>query len=69
MFTWSYSSLKEFTNCPKQYYHLKVKQDYVKKATEQMLYGTEVHKALEDYVRDGTPLPRNYERFRGPWIS
>lgn len=66
MFTWSYSSLKEFTNCPKQYYHLKVKQDYEKKATEQMLYGTEVHKALEDYVRDGTPLAKNYQRFQGP---
>jgi hypothetical protein len=29
-----------------------------------MLYGTEVHKALEDYVRDGTPLLKNYERFK-----
>ena len=26
-----------------------------------MLYGSEVHKALEDYVRDGKPLAKNYE--------
>lgn len=64
MITWSYSSLKDFTNCPKQYYHTKVAKDFEKKATEQMLYGTAVHKAAEDYVRDGTPLAKNYERFK-----
>jgi hypothetical protein len=29
-----------------------------------MIYGTEVHKALEDYVRDGVALAKNYERFK-----
>lgn len=61
---WSYSGLKEYTNCPKQYYHLKVAKDHTKKVTEQMLYGNAVHKALEDYVRDGTPLLKNYERYQ-----
>lgn len=64
MIQWSYSSLKDYTNCPKQYYHLKVAKDYIKKPTEQMLYGSAVHKAAEDYVRDGTPLAKNYERFK-----
>lgn len=61
---WSFSSLKDFINCPKQYHEVKVKQNFVKKVTEQMMYGTEVHKALEDYIRDGTPLAKNYERFK-----
>ena len=61
---WSFSSLKDFINCPKQYHEVKIKQNFVKKVTEQMLYGTEVHKALEDYVRDGTPLAKNYQRFK-----
>jgi len=61
MVQWSYSSLKEFLNCPKQYYHTKVAKDCTKKVTEQMLYGTEVHKALEDYVREGKPLAKNYQ--------
>lgn len=61
---WSYSSLKDYLNCPKQYFHTKVAKDYTKKVTEQMLYGTVVHKALEDYVRDGTPLAKNYEQYQ-----
>jgi len=61
---WSYSSLKDYLNCPKQYYHLKVAKDYIKKPTEQMFYGNAVHKAAEDYVRDGTPLAKNYEQFK-----
>ena len=64
MIQWSFSSLKDFINCPKQYYHTKVAKDFEKRASEQMLYGTAVHKALEDYVRDGTPLAKNYEIFK-----
>lgn len=64
MIQWSFSSLKDFINCPKQYYHTKVAKDYVKKQTQQMLYGTEVHRACEDYVRGGSPLAKNYERFK-----
>lgn len=64
MIQWSYSSLKEYTNCPKQYFHTKVAKDYTKSVTREMLYGNEVHKALEDYVRDGTPLAKNYERYQ-----
>jgi CRISPR/Cas system-associated exonuclease Cas4 (RecB family) len=64
-FTWSYSALKEYLNCPKQYQEVKVLKRYTKQTTQQMLYGTEVHKALEDYVRDGMPLAKNYERFKG----
>lgn len=37
---------------------------FEKKATQQMLYGQEVHKALEDYVAQGKPLVKNYERFK-----
>jgi CRISPR/Cas system-associated exonuclease Cas4 (RecB family) len=63
-FTWSYSALKDYVNCPKQYHEIKVLKRYSKLPTEQMLYGTEVHKALEDYVRDDMPLAKNYERFQ-----
>ena len=63
-FTWSFSSLKEYVNCPRQYQELKVLKRYEKKATEQMLYGTAVHKACEDYVGKGIPLAKNYLRFK-----
>jgi CRISPR/Cas system-associated exonuclease Cas4 (RecB family) len=63
-FTWSFSSLKEYVNCPRQYQELKVLKRYEKKATQQMLYGTEVHKVCEDYVAEGKPLAKNYLRFK-----
>jgi len=61
---WSYSGLKQYTNCPHQYQQVKVLQRYPVKVTQQMQYGTDVHKALEDYVRDDTPLPLFYTKFK-----
>ena len=63
-FTWSFSSLKDYTNCPRQYQEVKVLKNFTKSMTPQMLYGNEVHKALEDYVGEGKPLAKNYERFK-----
>lgn len=61
---WSFSGLKDFDNCPRQFNEVKNLKNFTKGVTEQMLYGTEVHKALEDYVRVGTPLAKNYMRFK-----
>jgi CRISPR/Cas system-associated exonuclease Cas4 (RecB family) len=63
-YTWSYSALKEYENCPKKYYEIRVAQNYTVIPSEQMIYGTEVHKALEDYVKDGKELAVNYLRFK-----
>ena len=64
MVKWSFSGLKDYINCPKQYHEVKVLQRVVKKVTSQMMYGTEVHKAFEDYARDGTELPKFYKKFQ-----
>lgn len=61
---WSYSSLKDFENCPRQYQEIKVLKRFEKRPSPQMLYGTEVHSALEHYVKDGTPLPKNYQKYQ-----
>jgi len=63
-FTWSFSSLKDYTNCPRQYQEVKVLKNFTKSMTPQMLYGNAVHKAMEDYVAEGKPLAKNYERFK-----
>lgn len=63
-FNWSYSSLKQFLNCPKQYQEIRVLKNYVFQDTPQTIYGKEVHKALEDYVKDKVELAKNYERFK-----
>jgi hypothetical protein len=60
MSAWSYSSLKTFQQCPKKYYHLKVAKDVVDTGSEATIYGKELHKAAEDYVRDNVPIPPQF---------
>lgn len=62
--TWSFSSLKQFMNCPRQYNEVKNLQTYPVKVTSQMQYGTDVHKALENYAREGTELPEFYRQYK-----
>ena len=63
-YTWSFSSLKQYQNCPKQYHEIRVLKNYTVKENEAMIYGSEVHKALEEYVRDGVELAKNYQQFK-----
>jgi hypothetical protein len=60
MTAWSYSSLKTFQQCPKKYYHLKVAKDIKDDGSEATIYGQEIHKAAEDFVKDGTPIPEKF---------
>lgn len=62
---WSYSSLKTFQQCPKKYYHLKVAKDVKDDGSEATVYGKELHKAAEDYIRDGTPIPEKFKFIQG----
>lgn len=57
---WSFSGLKTFQQCPKKYYHVKIAKDISEPDTQATLYGKSVHTAAEEYVRDGTPLPKPY---------
>lgn len=69
MKAWSFSSLKAFKTCPKQYYHLRVAKDYKQDDnTEALMYGKDFHKSAEDYVRDGTPLPEKYN-YAKPYLD
>jgi len=57
---WSFSKLKSFNQCPKQFYHLKVAKDYKEKQSSAMFYGNQFHRAAEHYVKDGEPLPKKF---------
>jgi len=61
---WSYSSIKTFDQCPKKYYHLKVAKDVKDTPGEAAVYGTDVHAAAEEYVKNGTPIPEKYKVIR-----
>ena len=64
---WSYSSITLFDQCPKKYYHLRVVKDIKEPESEAMLYGTAVHEAAENYMRDGTPIPEKFA-FMEPYL-
>jgi hypothetical protein len=68
MITWSYSSIKTFDQCPKKYYHLKVAKDVKDEGSPATLYGQEVHKAAEDYIKFGTPIPTKF-KFIEPTVA
>ena len=62
---WSFSRIKAFEQCPRKFYHLKVAKDYTEPETEAMRYGTELHLAAEEYVRDGKPIPEKFIFIKG----
>ena len=59
--SWSYSSLSLYKQCPRKYHRLRVVKDIKEPMSQHLIYGNEVHKACEDYGKDGTPIPKKYE--------
>jgi hypothetical protein len=58
--TWSHSSLKDYEGCPRRYHEVRVLKRAKQKDTSQTLYGTAVHAAAENYVKDKTPIPEEF---------
>lgn len=58
--TWSYSRLKAFETCPRQFYHVKVLREYEEPETEAMRYGNEFHEAAEHYIGSDASLPAKF---------
>ena len=59
-YTWSYSSLSLFQQCPKKYYHLRVVKDCKDPETDAIRYGKLLHEAAEFYIKNGVPLPAQF---------
>lgn len=62
--SWTYSRLDTFTTCGRKFYHTHVLKDVVEPPTVHTEWGTRVHSALEDAVRDGTPLPEGMTQWQ-----
>jgi len=65
---WSYSSIKDFENCPRKYHEMRVLKKFKQSNTDATLYGTAVHLAFEEFIRDGTPLPARFAHFQ-PYVD
>jgi len=57
---WSHSALKDYEGCARRYHEVRVLKNYPFEKTEQIIYGEELHKAAELYVRDGVELPPQF---------
>jgi RecB family exonuclease len=57
---WSYSSIKTFEQCPKKYYHLKIAKDVKDEGSTATIYGTELHTAAENFIKEATPIPARF---------
>lgn len=53
---WSFSSLDSFDTCPRKYAETSVYKTVAEDESVAMEYGSQVHKAFEDRIRDGLPL-------------
>lgn len=61
---WSHSALSAFEECPLRYKLTRVSKVVKEPETEAIAWGKRVHTALEQRIRDSTPLPKllaNYE--------
>jgi len=58
--TWSHSSLKDYEGCAKRYQEVKVLKNFPFVENDATRYGTEFHKAAEEYIKDGVVLPEQF---------
>jgi len=54
--TLSYSALKQYATCPRQYNEVRVLKLHPRQESEQTIWGTKVHEAAELYIRDAKPF-------------
>ena len=60
----SYSSLKKFEDCPRQYHEVRVLKKYPYVQTAEAEFGDRARKALELCGRDGIPLPAEFTNYQ-----
>jgi hypothetical protein len=53
----SFTFHRNWENCPRQAWHVNIARDIAPAETEAMRWGTRVHEALEQHLREGSDLP------------
>lgn len=61
---WSLSALNNFETCPRKYHETAVLKRFKEPEGEALVWGNRVHKAFEDYYRNGKPFPKGMERYK-----
>ena len=66
-FSWSYSKLKNYENCPFKYLKVDVQKQF-KEETDQLDYGNKVHDCLKIALTTGKPLPSEFDVWQH-WVD
>ena len=67
LFSWSFSSLVDFEGCPARWAAKRYYCTTVEAESEEMRWGTRVHKAFEERIRDGKSFPEDFPTTYDPW--
>lgn len=59
----SYSSIKDFAGCPRRYHRVRIVRDVRSSETDATRYGTEVHKAFENFILHNQDLPAQFAQY------
>ena len=59
----SYSSIKMFENCPKNYFHQRIEKSVKDSGNAVTAYGERIHKSLELRIKDNEQLDRESARY------
>lgn len=62
---WSFSKMQALETCPRKYQAQYVTKEVPYVESPHLKWGNEVHKALEHYIRYGTPMPSNVAQYKG----
>lgn len=62
---WSHSAIKDYLGCARRYHEVRVLKKHPFTETEATRYGNRLHEAAEFYIRDGKPLPKEFEFIKG----
>jgi hypothetical protein len=68
LFSWSYSRLRDFEVCARQFYEVKVLKRWPEEKSEQLVWGDRVHKALAAALSTNRPLPEEFADYQ-PWLD
>jgi hypothetical protein len=62
-FSWSYTALKNFENCPRRHHEVDKLKNFREEESDALLWGNQLHDAMEKRISKGTPLPLTMQRF------
>jgi hypothetical protein len=62
-FTWSYSKIKNWRNCPKKHFEVDILKSVQEERSQALSDGEDIHKAMELRVKKNIPLPPAMQQY------